>query len=240
MRRLAAVPTNDTSLPNSYAMWSPHRDSREVVLWKSMLAFRGEPWHWVDHLEQAHWYVVDVSRGVQPAWTEQLAKRHGVKGIALARHWIDLPAPCWTFFKVPLSPEQVLVWLEQEISRQRRLHAPLMLAALVPPTRPRWEASELRLTRWPDVTRYGDGSIGLTVACSVLLRDWTAYEDILPLVPDLPSLHAMLSDAQRRGFLLVADKKAHDPARPAASAPPVAAIEDGRWSLLKRIWKRFS
>jgi hypothetical protein len=101
-------------MSRSYAMWSPHRDSREVILWKSMLGFRPENWHWVDDISQARWYVVDVARGVSPDWTRTLIDRRShVRGIALARQWTDVPAPCWTFFKVPLQHEHLSRWLDQ-------------------------------------------------------------------------------------------------------------------------------
>ncbi|MEY4754556.1 MAG: hypothetical protein RJA44_2231 [Pseudomonadota bacterium] len=250
-----------------YAMWSPHRDSREVMLWKSMLAFRGEPWHWVDRLDAAHWYVVDVSRGVAPQWTEMLRSQEGrVRGIALARQWTDVPAPCWTFFKVPLRHDRVLHWLDQEMRRQERLQqiqadatptvprrpepapavaavasapAPLLPARERAPLHPRWEDSDLRLTRWPDVTRYGAGSIDLIVACGMMLRNWTPYTTVAATVQDARQLEAMLTDASRRGFLQIADRSATT--SPGRLQPEVGgAAEDGRWGLLKRLWKRFS
>jgi hypothetical protein len=235
-RQPEAARWSDSVLPDVYAMWSPHRDSREVMLWKSMLAFRGEPWHWVDEPEQARWFVVDVARGVEPGWTAALSRQRGVKGIALARQWIDLPAPCWTFFKVPLRPDGVLIWIDQEMGRRpQHVHVPGREAL------PGWQSAELRLTRWPDVTRYGDGAIDLTVVCGLLLRNWTRYEDITHLVQDKALLDHMLADAQHRGHLLVAYGNRHMAAAvTAAAVAPQPPVEDGRWSLLKRIWKRFS
>ena len=231
------------AVTSPYAIWSPHRDSREVTLWKSMLAFRAEPWHWVDDAALARWHVVDVARGVRSEWTERLGARPGIKGIALARHWIDLPAPCWTFFKVPLHSERVLIWLDQEVNRQRHLrqaHAEAVPPVPAPAEPPNWASCELRLTRWPDVTRYSDGSLDLTVACGMLLRNWVSYEAILATVRDQRSFNAMLADAQRRSFLQVAPRTADKAAAPVFPSHAANDSDATRWGLLKRIWKRFS
>lgn len=220
----------------NFALWSPHRDSREVILWKSLLSFRSEPWHWVEDSEQAHWHVVDVSRGVDPAWSEQLGGPRRIRGIALARQWLDLPSPAWTFFKVPLVPEDVHRWLNSEL----RLIGPNAFPE-IPPSRPApdpenpWKQQRLRLSRWPDVRRYGEDSISLTLACSMMLRDWTPYEQLIEVVPSSPPLLALLAEASQRGIL----QSAPNVAVPLPVASGAVVEEDNRWGLLKRIWNRF-
>jgi hypothetical protein len=60
-------------------------------------------------------------------------------------------------------------------------------------------------------------------------------------VQDKALLDHMLADAQHRGHLLVAYGNRHMAAAvTAAAVAPQPPVEDGRWSLLKRIWKRFS
>lgn len=208
------------------------------MLWKSLLSFRPEAWHWVEDGESALWHVVDVSRGVDPAWTARLGGARRVRGIALARQWLDIPAPVWTFFKVPLVAEEVHRWLEAEL----RFVAPPAAADLAAAPAGKgiegesaWLGQRLKLTRWPDVGRYGEDSIALTVACSMMLRDWTPYEELIQITPSRFSLLALLAEARQRGILQAAADK-----RPAiAPAPLPTAEEEGRWGLLKRIWKRF-
>ncbi|MEY2688488.1 MAG: hypothetical protein RL375_2686 [Pseudomonadota bacterium] len=210
-------------MPRAFAMWSPHRDSREVMLWKSLLGFRPEPWHWVDELDSARWYVVDVARGVAPELTAELdrqASQRGVRGVALARQWTDLPAPCWTFFKVPLQLAGVSRWLDQihpvgpVLTTGRLDRAAHVQAANSSfggmPARPAgtdaaitisWQGQLLRLTRWPDVNRYANGSMELTIACARLLREWVPYEVIVASVHNQLALRSLLSDAQLNGSL---------------------------------------
>lgn len=224
----------------AYALWSPHRDSREVMLWKSLLSFRQEPWHWVEDGESALWHVVDVSRGVDPAWTARLGGRRQVRGIALARQWLDIPAPVWTFFKVPLVTEDVHRWLEAELRGATFAQAQQAgQARLAKPGEDAWSGRRLKLSRWPDVGRYGENSIALTVACSLMLRDWTPYEELIRVIPAQTPLLALLADASQRGILQVTAET--QSAIPAPATPPVThgAEDEGRWGLLKRIWKRF-
>lgn len=205
------------------------------MLWKSLLSFRAEPWHWVEDGESALWHVVDVSRGVDSAWTERLSGQRRIRGIALARQWLEIPAPVWTFFKVPLVTEDVHRWLDSE------LRVPSSPPAPPPPSRPAagganpWLNKRLKLTRWPDVGRYGEDSISLTVACSMMLRDWTPYEELIQIISARTSLQTLLIDATQRGILQVAPEAL--PEMQAAATP--GTEEEGRWGLLKRIWKRF-
>ncbi len=210
-------------MPRAFAMWSPHRDSREVKLWKSLLGFRPEPWHWVDELDAARWYVVDVARGVAPELTDELdrqASRRGVRGVALARQWTDLPAPCWTFFKVPLQLAGVSRWLDQihpvgpvlttgKLDRAAHVQAanssfggmPAQAAGPGAAISISWQGQLLRLTRWPDVNRYGDGSMELTIACARLLREWSPYEALIASVHNQLALRSLLTDAHLNGSL---------------------------------------
>lgn len=218
--------------PRPFALWSPHRDSREVILWKSLLGFRSEPWHWVDNSELASWHIVDVSRGVDPAWTGRLGGPHRIRGIGLARQWLDIPDHAWTFFKVPLQMEDVHRWLDGILR-----NAPSAPLTAPEATGTSWQGQRLRLVRWPNVSRYDSDSIGLTLACSMMLRDWTPYEQLLEVVPAQETLHAMLAEAWQRGILQSAAE-----APPAIPAPTVAVAspeEEGRGGLLKRIWNRF-
>lgn len=210
-------------MPRAFAMWSPHRDSREVMLWKSLLGFRPEPWHWVDELDSARWYVVDVARGVAPELTAELdrqASQRGVRGVALARQWTDLPAPCWTFFKVPLQLAGVSRWLDQihpvgpvlttgKLDRAAHVQAANSSFGALPAREAgpdaavaiSWQGQLLRLTRWPDVNRYGDGSMELTIACARLLREWAPYEALIASVHNQLALRSLLTDAHLNGSL---------------------------------------
>lgn len=249
--------------PNRYALWSPHRDSREVILWKSLLSFRGEPWHWVNESEAARWFIVDVVRGVAPDLTAAIERDGQLHGIALARNWIDLPAPCWTFFRVPLQHDSVTRWLDQLVGR-----APGATLPADDASSERWSGQALRLHRWPDVNRYGNASVELAVACGRLLRGWTPYPLLVHGLRDTQALHRLLHDAQLRGWLdsVPAELQTQAgpsapvdlsalpvlnervdivpglPRPPAPAAPPPApqASESRRWGLLRRLWQRYA
>lgn len=254
-------------MQTSYALWSPHRDSREVILWKSLLSFRGEPWHWVDEPAAARWHVIDVARGVAPEWTLAVQRDASVHGIALARQWIDLPAPCWTFFRVPLQHQNVTRWLDQLVGRSASA-----AVAANDASGERWLGQALRLSRWPDVNRYGNASVELAVACGRLLRGWTPYPLLVDGLRDPQALHRLLHDAQLKGWLdsVPASLPATTPATIPASLPihpehpelPVlrevvgsvrgtaatgpallstpAPADSRRWSLLRRLWQRYA
>jgi hypothetical protein len=239
-------------MPRAFAMWSPHRDSREVMLWKSLLGFRPEPWHWVDELDSARWYVVDVARGVAPELTAELdrqAAERGVRGIALARQWTDLPAPCWTFFKVPLQLAGVSRWLDQihpvgqmlatgKLDRAAHVQAANSSFGGLParPAGPdasiaiSWQGQLLRLTRWPDVNRYSDGSMELTIACARLLREWAPYEAVVASVHNQLALRSLLTDAQLNGSLRSTPVGQVSPFRRSSSASQALAATTDRSS----------
>jgi hypothetical protein len=238
-------------------MWSPHRDSREVILWKSLLSFRGEPWHWVNEPGAAHWHIIDMSRGVAPEWTAAVQSNAAVHGIALARQWTDLPAPCWTFFRVPLQHESVTRWLDQLVGR-----AAGAAVAANDASGERWSGLALRLSRWPDVNRYGNASVELAVACGRLLRGWTPYPMLVDGLRDRQALHRLLHDAQLKGWLdsvpaplpesgpvlhstrsevpTLHDVIGHAQSPGRAAAPAPAPTESRRWSLLRRLWQRYA
>ena len=85
-------------------VWSPHRDSKSVLAFKSMLGMRAERWLWLNEPDQASWWVVDGTRDNLSELTVNLHREKAqgpVRGVLLAPDWSAVKDPVWVFFKVP-------------------------------------------------------------------------------------------------------------------------------------------
>ena len=68
-------------------VWSPHRDSKSVLAFKSMLGMRAERWLWLNEPDQASWWVVDGTRDNLSELTVNLYREKAqgpVRGVLLA------------------------------------------------------------------------------------------------------------------------------------------------------------
>ena len=138
--------------------------------------------------------------------------------------------PAWTFFKVPLLAKGVYSWVDS--------------CLLLHPASPAWEGRELKLRRWPNMSRYGaDTDTGtavlMTAACAQLLKEFTSYENLLRTVPHKSKVDLLLADALHDGILDMA--KREEPSGAINFNPQLPTVNDSRvWGLVKRLITKFS
>lgn len=207
-----------------FGVWSPHRDSKSVLAFKSMLGMRPERWVWLTEPTQAAWWVVDGTRDNLAELTAALhqEKAQGpVRGVLLAPDWSSVKDPVWVFFKVPLQVNQVYRWIDACCPPSS---VPVSAEAL-------FAGQQLRLLRWPNMTRYNTHAtvaqgIELTVACARLLSGPMTYEEVRSLLANevnRTQLDAVLRDALQNGMLGLTPWQ--QPAPPPTPAPtPAPAI----------------
>jgi len=210
--------------PGKFALWSPHRESREVIAFRALLDVRSEPWHWVEHAEEAQWIVVEATRGISADWTRRVQSGAQV-GIALAPRWSDVPDPAWRYLPLPLHPSTAIRWIETQLS------FPSDRVSDAGPAPVRWEGQQLKLSSWPNLARYGEASMSLTIACGQMLRGPVRFESLRVPERDRPALNQLLQDAFAQGRLITL---AGGSSGKAATVEPAGT----RWNLLQRIARR--
>lgn len=205
-------------------VWSPHRDSKSVLAFKSMLGMRAERWLWLNEPDQASWWVVDGTRDNLSELTVNLHREKAqgpVRGVLLAPDWSAVKDPVWVFFKVPLQVNQVYRWIDACCPQPS---APVSAEAL-------FAEQHIQLLRWPNMTRYNANAtvaqgIELTVACARLLSAPMTYEEVRSLLPteaNRTQLDVVLKDALQNGMLGLTP--IHQPAAAPTRAPtPAPAI----------------
>ena len=224
---------------DKFAVWSPHRDSNSVVAFKSTLGLRTERWVWHDEPQRATWWLIDGLRDPDSELTKSLinARSAGlVHGALLAPDWSVMRDPAWAFFKVPLLSKGIYSWVDS--------------CLLLHPALPAWDGHQLKLRRWPNMSRYSvendpGAAVLLTAACAQLLKDFTSYEDLLRTVPQRSTIDLLLTDALRDGILEMARRPAPAPAPAPAdmnrfNSSLLTSKDSSAWSLVKRLISKFS
>lgn len=224
------VPARD-----KFAVWSPHRDSNSVVSFKAVLGMRAERWVWHDEPQRATWWLVDGLRDPNNSLTVALVDARltaPIHGALLAPDWSAVRDPTWAFFKVPLLAKSVYSWVDS--------------CLLLHPASPAWEGCELKLRRWPNMSRYGaDTDTGtavlLTAACAQLLKEFTSYENLLRTVPHKSKIDLLLADALHDGILDIAKREEPADTINSNSNSQLPPVNDSRmWALVKRLITKFS
>ncbi len=179
-------------------MWSPHRESRLVQVFKAALSARPESWNWCDNPHHASWWVID---GTLPNCFELTAPIEREKAEHVATYKVMLASlithhhnPGWTFFKVPLNTALLFRWIDSCLSRKGRSESQIN--------------QKIKLTRWPNISSYSEGlsptaCMQLTMACSRLLEDWVELDSVQQLVGHPERLERLLKDAEKSGILKV-------------------------------------
>lgn len=216
-------------LKERFGVWSPHRESSSVLAFKAVLSLRSERWVWCNDRQQASWWIIDGALGASQDWTSDLREqKDGSKthGALLARDWISVGDPVWTFLKLPLQVSIVYRWLDACL-----LQYPEPQLAL--------SGQRFKLKRWPNMSRYSSagnlaGGMNLTLACASLLKDWVTYEEAVAIANDKAALDMLLSDAQRDGIL-----EAASPVSASTGKKPSKVEDTKAWSLVRRLINKF-
>ena len=218
------------------SVWTPTRESPGVRAFMATMRLHSTNWQWTEQADQARWWVIDASAGID---LTELLKHHDrmaeKPSVAfLANQLSQLPRPAWTFFKPPVQAGLIFNWIRPHVTTSSAPTQPGPAHDRQP-----WRHGLLRLRRWPNVSRYGN-TLELTVACSRLLAAPASYEEVLGWNVPPAVLDPLLADAHRQGLLQ------HEPgAAPATTATrdaPIAetAAERSRWDLIKRLLGKFS
>ena len=214
-------------------MWSPHRDSNSVVAFKAVLGLRTERWVWYDEPQKATWWLVDGLRDSNNGLTLALMDARStalVHGALLAPDWSAMRDPVWAFVKVPLLAKGVYNWVDS--------------CLLLHPASPTWEGHQLKLRRWPNMSRYGAGAdagtaVALTAACAQLLKEFISYEDLLRALPHKSKIDSLLVDALQDGILEMVKMPESPKIKKTELQLPM--VNDNRvWTLVKRLVFKFS
>lgn len=221
-------------------IWSPHRDSHSVLALKAALSLRAERWQWCERPEEASFWIVDAQSPQFSELTAQLKhvqSQHAVFAAVLAAEWSVLRDPVWTFLKVPLQVKVVYQWIDTCLQKN-------------PQTALTWTGQQLKLKRWPNVSKYTGTqavtSVQITALCGRLLTDWVSYEDLCRDLAEVGVLDQLLADAQARGILEYATAHPTPPQPPsthpmsASAAEAATAAPDGAWGLIKRLIRKLA
>jgi len=220
-------------LREKYGVWSPTRDLNSVIAFKAALGLRPERWVWVDDPQVARWWVVDAKHSGIEDLSQGLrdANEGGdvVHGALLAPNWSAIKDPIWTFLKTPLQINIVFKWIDGCLLKHGRRNDRFQ--------------GRMRLTRWPNMSKYSGGNAGagmqITLACATLLRGWANYGQLLSLTTEHEMLDAMLGDAQKNGILEFEARAGSSAGQ--ETAPQAAEVEKpGAWNLVKRLIKKFT
>lgn len=174
-------------------VWSPHRDSSAVKVWKSWVSMRSSDiWSWCDSVEEADWVLVDATHGVCPKLTDMLLHTANKKGIALSPSFTDLPDTIWMFFRTPLQPVLLNQWLDHVIHGK---HSPVSVSNEWITKHIASDAANLflRLNRWVNLTQYGKFSLDMAPICIKLLGGFVPIENLVK--------HPKLCENEIRNFL---------------------------------------
>lgn len=215
-------------------MWSPHRDSRLVQVFKAALSARPESWVWCDDPHHASWWIVD---GTLPDCFELKKFEHiATYKVMLASSITHHHNPSWTFFKVPLNTALLFRWIDSCLSRKESAEPPVNRM--------------MKLTRWPNISSYSKGlsptaCMQLTMACSRLLENWMDLDSAQQLVGHPDRLERLLKDAENAGILVTRERPLETiKVSPMTSTTPDADQEDQEFNrpigLLKRMMRKFT
>ena len=156
--------------------------------------------------------------------------------MVLAPSWNHIEDPVWVFFKVPLNIKLVYGWIDRSLL-QRLPPSPLA-------------GQQLRLRRWPNLTRYnvhcapGD-SMHLTLACARLLENWASYEEVVAIAKHSPLIDRLLADARHDDILDTSEAAPTSEHSPLSGIPPSTPEtktpeKTNAWSLVKRLLSKFA
>jgi hypothetical protein len=230
-----------------YGLWSPHRDSSDVLTFRALLSLRpDEPWTWHNSPEFATWWVIDGSRPDVAVITEMLRAeraREATNGIThgaiLANDWTSVSHPIWTFFKVPLKTQLIYNWVDSTMKRMG-------------PAATSFRGKNFRLRRWPNMSRYSRfldtaQSMSLIMACAQALKNRIAYNEMLTMVGGDSStvVDSLLSDALQDGILELDKVEIPEPSVVGITSPACASRSSTMsnskgWSLVRRLIEKFS
>lgn len=175
-------------------IWSPHRHTRPVKAWASVLSLREEIWIWKRDVSRhkATWWVFD---GTEPIADEVLQAQQNspdVRCILLTPESPHLPNSNWAWVTTPLQINRVNQWLDGEVARHIATQQPL----------PDWRDMALHLVRRPDISAYG-ANMALVVACSRMQQAWLTYDALLQLGLSESVVNRFLAGTYRSGSLEV-------------------------------------
>jgi hypothetical protein len=161
--------------------------------------------------------------------------------IALARVWSrDIPAG-WKFLKSPVAMADVIQIFNQPAMGKIPPRATKLAAAEPPPLR----RMQLRLKRWPDLSRGANGSDTNTLVrvSAFLMQDWRAWSDLETFMgtpqPEDGTLAAFVERCRSDGLLLTRAPPADAIARPAGPGNPAAAASSLANRLLRSmLWRQ--
>jgi hypothetical protein len=224
-----------------FGLWTPHRDSHNILALKSLLGFRSENWHWCESQHEAQWWLVDASYPIEAKWTLHLRHHAQTRGIILAQSFTESPDPIWQFVKTPLNVGRINAWLNQLVQTTISPTPPALTPMEVLPL---LSNLECRLSRWPNLTRYGELAIKLTPICEQWLRDWHTAERVVikagsNITQSDEFWQLFLQDVQAEGILqtrlTIKGLKPHIHSPTALTEPTQLNPK----SLLQRLWERF-
>lgn len=175
-------------------IWSPHRESRSVKAWASLLSLREETWIWKrdQSRHKATWWVLDGDIPLDARLLQEQQQRDGLRCILLAAQSPHMPNSNWTWVSTPLQANRVNQWLDAEVAKHIATQQPL----------PEWDKMALHLTHKPDISPYG-ANMALVVACSRMQQAWLTYSALIHLGLSPAVLERFLADAYRSGALEV-------------------------------------
>lgn len=222
-----------------FGIWKGEQDSNTIRAFMAALKLHSAHWHWAPDASSAKWWVVDdISDPSEHDATTSIYRSLPRKPHVafLSRQLIRLPVPGWTFFKMPLETQQLFNWLDAQFRAMEPEQARAQPGA-------DWAGSMILLTRWPNMARYGK-QLELVLACSKLLADWTAYDELVHSTGvSQQQLDTLLLEARDSGIL---KQMRHRPVgAPTAAAAPGGhhndtAIQGRRVGLIRRLLDRFS
>lgn len=195
----------------NFSIWFNDFDAKTSVLYRSAMTLRTEEWRYVENMQDAKWWVIQIASPEQEQDIINLYKKQVDRPIVvIIKESGDSEFhKSWSVLRMPFNFVTFFQWVDDVISRGiqagKANQVDDFLASHVSKTNEQatfkpWLNEPFRLTAWPNVERYGR-DMKLVLYCSKMLRGYCKYNDLIKIGIDPEVLQRILNDAAENNIL---------------------------------------
>lgn len=222
-----------------FSIWFYDYDAQPSMLYRSAMILRQEKWQYVQHKQDAKWWVVYAPTKAIEQEIMALYKQQSVKPIMviLKDEGRSEYHPSWAVLRMPLNYVTFFKWLDElagQLSNGELSSGELSTELNAEPQnmpsdvddsknfeQESWYSEPFRLSRWPNVARFGD-DMKVVLFCSKMLRGFCTREQLVALGMDNQQFVSLLSTADAAGTVVYRTHKDFATAPKSAPEKPVA------------------
>lgn len=192
----------------AYLIWFSDFDTVNSKVVRSVLKLRQEAWEFVDRPESANFWVVD---GTEDYDEQSLisafnhSSKDPLKVMFLAESDGYTPHSQWHHVELPLNASKLFDFFERHLKDFGQADVQTEESVSIQNTQyamePNWRTSAFKLTRWPNIAKYGSDA-HLPLTCSNLLRGYNDFNTALSWGLPKRILEQILVDAENDGIIL--------------------------------------